>query len=164
MQTVMEETNTSNTPVVHDLAVAKNNNGDKLMMSKLLPIAAVVIILGIASGYVLNSQKGGVNSSLGGKQVAPAPSGEVKKGQVFGSTDEKAFRDSAEGELQKGGLDGEGSHKLIRPGGDSQTVYLTSSVLDLDQFVGKKVKVWGETNKSTKAGWLMDVGRVEILE
>ena len=68
-----------------------------------------------------------------------------------------------EGNLESGGINGEGTHKLIRPGGDSQTVYLTSSVLDLNQFVGKKVKVWGQTFSAKKAGWLMDVGRVEVL-
>jgi hypothetical protein len=25
------------------------------------------------------------------------------------------------------------------------------------------VKVWGETNKAQKAGWLMDVGRVQVV-
>ncbi len=87
-----------------------------------------------------------------------------QKGQVYGSSDEKSFKDSAEGTLEKGGVDGEGSHKLIRPGGDSQTVYITSSIINLDQFSGRKVKVWGQTYKAQKAGWLMDVGRVEIVE
>jgi hypothetical protein len=160
----MEEAKPSETPIVHDLAEAKQTKVEKIVMLKLIPLALIVIILGIGSGYFLSSQKRSSGGALSGKQVAPAPSGEIKKGQIFGSADEKAFRDSAEGTLQKGGLDTEGSHKLIRPGGDSQTVYLTSSALDLDQFVGKKVKVWGETNKATKAGWFMDVGRVEILE
>jgi hypothetical protein len=84
-------------------------------------------------------------------------------GDVFGVQDEKTFKDSAEGYLEIGGLDGEGSHKLLRPGGDSQTVYLTSSVTDLDKFDGMSVKVWGETFKGQKAGWLMDVGRVQIV-
>jgi len=34
----------------------------------------------------------------------------------------------------------------------------------LDQFVGRKIQIWGETYKAQKAGWLMDVGRVKILE
>ncbi len=66
--------------------------------------------------------------------------------------------------MEKGGLEGEGSHKLIRPGGDDQTVYLTSSIVDLDKFAGHKVKVWGETFSSQKAGWLMDVGKLKVLE
>ncbi len=68
------------------------------------------------------------------------------------------------GTLEKGGIDGEGTHKLIREGGESQTAYLTSSIIDLDPLVGKKVQVWGETFKGQKAGWLMDVGRVKVLE
>jgi len=52
----------------------------------------------------------------------------------------------------------------LRPGGESQTAYLTSSVLDLDEYVGKKVKVFGETFGSSQVGWLMDVGKVEVVE
>lgn len=61
-----------------------------------------------------------------------------------------------------GGVDGEGTHHLVRPGGDSQNVYLTSSVVDLNQFVGKTVKVFGQTFATQTAGWFMDVGRVEL--
>ena len=82
---------------------------------------------------------------------------------VGGLPAEKVLRDSAEGTLEGGGIDGEGTHKLIRPGGVSQTVYLTSSILDLEQYVGKKVKVWGEKFAAKKAGWLMDVGKVEVV-
>ena len=78
--------------------------------------------------------------------------------------DEKSFTDSAEGSLTAGGIDGEGSHHLVRPGGDSQNVYLTSSIIDLDQFVGHSVKIWGETFQAQQAGWLMDVGRLQVLE
>jgi len=66
--------------------------------------------------------------------------------------------------LEAGGLDGEGTHHLIRPGGDSQTIYLTSSVVDLSLFVGRKVKVKGETFTPQNAGWFMDVGVITALE
>ena len=65
--------------------------------------------------------------------------------------------------LKKGGIEGEGAYHLERSGGPSQNVYLTSSVLDLSQLVGRKIKVWGETNSAQKAGWLMDVGRAQII-
>ena len=78
--------------------------------------------------------------------------------------DEKTFKDTAEGTLQEGGISGEGTHHLVRPGGDSQNVYLTSTVIDLQSFVGKKVQVWGQTVSARKAGWLMDVGKVKVLE
>lgn len=88
----------------------------------------------------------------------------IKSEKIVGSTDVKSFRDTTEGVLEKGGIDGEGSHHLLREGGPSQTAYLTSSIIDLDQYLGKKVKVWGETFAAQKAGWLMDVGKIEILE
>src|SRR5690606_34753788 len=87
----------------------------------------------------------------------------VKVGDIIGTKD-NTFKDSAEGVLVKGGIDGEGSHHLMRPGGPAQNVYLTSSVLDLDELENHKVKVWGETFAAQKAGWLMDVGRVEVVE
>src|SRR3989344_2000081 len=33
-----------------------------------------------------------------------------------------------------------------------------------DEFVGKKVKVYGETFGSDQVSWLMDVGKVEVIE
>jgi len=33
----------------------------------------------------------------------------------------------------------------------------------LSKFVGKNIKVWGQTQSAQYAGWLMDVGRVEVL-
>ena len=116
---------------------------------------AFIILVGIVSGYFLSRR--GV--SLPGKGGGLATS---KKSA--GSKDTSVFKDQAEGKIEKGGLDGEGSHKLLREGGESQTAYLTSSVVDLDQFVGKEVKIWGETFAGEKASWLMDVGRVEVLE
>jgi hypothetical protein len=87
----------------------------------------------------------------------------INNGDVFGIKDDQTFKDSAEGYLAAGGADGEGSHSLLREGGVSQTVYLTSSITDLDKLVGMQVKVWGETFKGQKAGWLMDVGRVQVI-
>lgn len=81
-----------------------------------------------------------------------------------GMVDKKTFRDQAEGILKEGGIDGEGNFHLERPGGASQNVYLTSSTVDLSKYVGKKVRVYGETFSAEKAGWLMDVGLVEIIQ
>jgi hypothetical protein len=64
--------------------------------------------------------------------------------------------------VKEGGIEDEGQYHLVRPGGDSQNVYMTSSSVDLAQFIGKKVKVWGQTQAAKKAGWLMDVGRVQV--
>jgi hypothetical protein len=70
---------------------------------------------------------------------------------------------SATGYVEAGGVKGEGSHKLLREGGETQTVALTSSVVDLDKLVGFEVKLYCETHKAEKAGWFMDVGRVEVI-
>lgn len=128
----------------------------------LIPLGIIlgIIFAGTVSGYLLVGRGGGMGLSSP-SQLAP---GTELKGQEFGSKDASAFPDSAEGILEKGGIDGEGTHKLVREGGESQTAYLTSSLVDLDPLVGKKVQVWGETFKAQKAGWLMDVGRVKVLE
>ncbi|MBI2405591.1 hypothetical protein HYV21_00865 [Candidatus Microgenomates bacterium] len=119
----------------------------------------VVIGAGIFTGYFL-SQKG--PAGISGKfEVAP---GAKVTGEGIGLEDTKTFRDSATGVLKKGGIDGEGTHHLEREGGPSQNAYLTSSVINLNEFVDKKVEVWGETFKGQKAGWLMDVGRIKIIE
>ena len=139
--------------LIHDMVtVEKKNSSMGLFLG-----AVVIIFLGGLTGYLLAPKaNGGSNGNLN------ISTSEGKKS--IGSNDTKTFRDSAEGVLQTGGVDGEGTHKLVRPGGDSQTVYLTSTIMDLNEFVGKKVKVWGETFAGQKAGWLMDVGRVEILK
>ena len=118
-------------------------------------IVVGVVGVGILTGWVLSGR------TTGPLQLAP---GAEQKGSEVGSSDVKTFKDTATGVIEKGGLDGEGTHKLIREGGPSQTAYLTSSIIDLDQFAGKKVQVWGETFKGQKAAWLMDVGRIKILE
>jgi hypothetical protein len=136
-----------------------DDNKKKFNFKPLLAIL-ITIILGGATGYFLSTKK----SVSGGPAVtADSQTAEVKKGVVVGITDEETFKDSAEGELKKGGLNGEGSHHLERPGGESQNVYLTSSIVDLDKFAGRKVKVWGETFSAQKAGWLMDVGKLQVL-
>lgn len=126
-----------------------------------LIVGVVVIVLaGIGMGYFFSQQ-----GKIGGitNKIEVAPGATVKENEA-GLDDEKTFRDEATGVLKDGGIEGEGSHHLERDGGPSQNVYLTSSVIDLDDFVGEKVTVWGETNKGQKAGWLMDVGKIKIIE
>lgn len=118
-------------------------------------VFAVLILLGVGTGYLLSH----VNGGLPGTKTAGQTTTQTKT--AVGSSDTTTFKDWAEGTLEDGGLDGEGSHHLVRDGGPSQTVYLISSIVDLSQFVGKKVKVWGATMAAKKAAWLMDVGKVE---
>lgn len=127
---------------------------------KIIFLFVFVVILGILSGYFLSKTKPLVPSG----QTTTTANSSVAKGAVFGSNDTSTFKDTATGVVQAGGIDGEGQYHLVRPGGDSQNVYMTSSTVDLSQFVGKKVKVNGQTQSAQKAGWLMDVGRVEVVE
>jgi len=119
----------------------------------------LIILAGVLTGYLFSrgnsSTKSGVVAE--GKDI-------ILTDNEVGSTDTKTFRDTAKGTLEIGGSNGEGTHKLIRTGGASQTVYLVSSVIDLDQYAGKQVEIWGETLKAKKVGWLMDVGRLKIVE
>jgi hypothetical protein len=117
-------------------------------------ILLVVIIFGIGIGF-------GVAKLKGATKTASNQNGKVE--QTAGIADKKTFKDSAEGILKEGGIDGEGNFHLERPGGESQNVYITSTTVDLSKYVGKKVRVWGATFQGEKAGWLMDVGLVEVL-
>ncbi|MBM3283162.1 hypothetical protein FJY90_02815 [Candidatus Gottesmanbacteria bacterium] len=124
---------------------------------KTLLTLVLIILAGVVSGYLIFSSSRRQTSS---QTASTSQAGTVK---TVGSSDVKTFRDTAEGTLEEGSINGEGTHRLIRPGGESQTVYLTSSILDLNQFIGKKVRVWGETFAAKRAGWLMDVGKIEVL-
>jgi len=145
----------------------KSQTSMKKMLQLYIVLGSIAIVAGIATGfggYKLQAKSGG--QSAGGAQnanIQQLPGASIKAGDVFGVNDSSTFTDSAQGYLEIGGLDGEGSHKLLRPGGASQTVYLTSSITDLDPLAGMEVKVSGETFKGQKAGWLMDVGRVEVI-
>lgn len=119
-------------------------------------VYAVLIVLGAVTGFFLARTAPSTAENTAGKGEM------IKSDKVVGISDSQTFKDSAEGTLEKGGINGEGTHKLIRDGGPSQTVYLTSSVVDLDEFVGKKVTVWGQTMAAQQAGWLMDVGKIEL--
>lgn len=152
----MDDEKTSD-PVMHEF----QEQNSSIFSVTLIIVLILVSIFGIGTGYLLSKNKGKIVANplnIGGD------SSSIAKGTVVGSDDLKTFKDLAEGDLKKGGIDDEGQYHLVRPGGESQNVYLTSSTLDLSSFLGKKVKVWGETQKAKKAGWLMDVGRLEVLE
>lgn len=119
-------------------------------------VVVAALILGTATGYIL-STKGGTKTP--GLQV-----GTPKTAQQ----DTHTFRDFAEGVVKAKVQPSdpseyfEGTHVLERK--DAIPVALTSSVVDLTKFEGKKVKVYGETQKAIKEGWLMDVGKVEEIK
>lgn len=132
-------------------------------------ISILAVVFGVVTGFGVHSLQASrttdtaqTNNGGSGENIkSQVAEGSISKGDVFG-TDAENFSDNATGYLVEGGLDGEGSHRLLRPGGESQTVYLTSSITDMSDFEGMEIQVWGETFKGQKAGWLMDVGRVEV--
>ena len=129
---------------------------------KIIVIFLVVIIVGIFSGYLLSSGSNGISGNTAVTAGANLTKNQIQIGQSYGSADTSTFKDTAEGTVQSGGIDGEGQYHLVRPGGDSQNVYLTSSTVDLSLFIKHKVKVWGATQTAQHAGWLMDVGKVQV--
>lgn len=121
----------------------------------LVGLAVALVLAGIGTGWLLSGKGRGSGTVVPGAKLTA---------NEAGLADEKTFKDSAEGKLEAGGVNGEGTYHLVRDGGPSQNVYLTSTVIDLESFAGKKVKVWGQTISARKAGWLMDVGKIKVIE
>lgn len=143
-------------PLVKPLNTRKLNKGTVLMILG----SFFAVSLGVLTGWFLagteqKSSSGPISSEISSKN------GEVEEA---GIADEATFRDSAEGLLKKGGIKGEGTHYLDRNLGEDKYVYLTSTVIDLDSFLDKKVTVWGETISARFAGWLMDVGKIKVVK
>lgn len=128
----------------------------------LILLSVLVIAAGIATGWFLSG------NALGGRNSDVSPDSQTAPGATVngetGLSDEETFSDSAEGTLREGGIEGEGTHHLEREGGPGKYVYLTSTVINLDSFVGKKVQVMGETISAKSAPWLMDVGRIKEVK
>lgn len=117
-------------------------------------VLVLALIAGIGTGYFLSSPNSKIIKKISKEEPPKDP-----------QQDRRTFRDFAEGVIEKRPEPeaqeeyGEGTHLLKREGAVS--VALTSSVVDLSKYEGKKVKVLGETQKAIKEGWLMDVGKVE---
>lgn len=116
--------------------------------------AFLVVLIGIGIAWVISGRMTKGTSTA-------APGAKVTSTEA-GALDPKIKYDTAEGVIQTGGLNGEGTFHLVRDGGASKYVYLTSSVVDLNGFIDKKVQIWGQTLASKKVGWLMDVAKVKI--
>jgi hypothetical protein len=136
--------------LIHDLDEPKVQQ--PIMKKQFVVIIIGVIFVGFLSGFLLSKIKSGKTTGSTNKTTVA---------KSAGIQDKKTFNTNAEGILKEGGIEGEGNFHLLRPGGESQNVYLTSSTVDLSLYINKKIKVWGETFKGQKAGWLMDVGLVE---
>lgn len=120
--------------------------------------AFLVVLAGVVTAWVLSSKV--INKGDSGKA---APGVKVTSTEA-GKLDPSIKYDNAQGVLKEGGINGEGTYHLEREGGASKNVYLTSSMVDLGLFTGKKVDIWGETIASKKAGWLMDVAKIKVTE
>ena len=132
-----------------------NYNTRKLFLIITLPIA-----LGIFTGAYFGGQdlfKKVVYKDVSGKSLVLA------KGQEVGSNDKKSTRDSAIGLLVNSDDLIKGTYMLVR-GSDALTVYLTSSTIDLSQFVGLGIQIWGETFQRENVGWFMDVIRLKVIK
>lgn len=142
--------------LVHSLGKATKGDGFTI------PSFIIILILTIGLGGALGLFGSTFTPTKAQKKTTTTETkGGIPKAQ--GVLDKKKFPDTVEGMLKEAGKDGEGSFHLERPGGETQNVYLTSSTVDLSLYIGKKIRVRGETQKAQKVGWLMDVGYVEIL-
>lgn len=115
----------------------------------------MVVLIGVGTAKIISGRM------TRGNPAGAAPGAKVTSNSA-GALDPNVKYDTATGTLQTGGLNGEGTFHLVRDGGASHYVYLTSSVVDLNVFVNKNVQIWGETLASKKVGWLMDVAKVQV--
>lgn len=136
----------------------KPHSKDKAPASMAIIMVVLALALGTATGFFASKVFAGKTSSTTTAEETVAGGNATSAG----IKDPKQFKDPAEGVLKEGGIEGEGNYHIERPGGASQNIYITSSTVDLSQFVGKKVYVLGKTFESEKAGWLMDVGYIEV--
>jgi hypothetical protein len=121
-------------------------------------IACVVVILGVTGAWFMSSKMVGKPVSNGAAPGAKVTSTEA------GILDPNTKYDEATGDLKDGGLNEVGTQHLERDGGPTHYVALTSSVVDLSTFVGKKVRVWGTTSAAKKTGWLLEVAKVQVVQ
>ena len=137
-----------------DLSFVKKFNFTQPQNKIFVGVLVFALVAGISTGYVL--------AQSGSKSASPI---DLNSAPKTAQQDSKTFRDFAEGKIEKkpepkkGEVYAEGTHLLKRD--SAVPVALTSSVVDLSLYEGKKVKVFGETQKALKEGWLMDVGKVE---
>ncbi len=143
-----------NSNLIKNIDFNKNSPSD-MSYQKFFLFVAFAVVAGISLGFLVKK----INTKSDSQTIS-----KTNSKTTVGIFDKKTFKDQAEGILKEGGINGEGNFHLERPGGESQNVYLTSTTIDLSQFLNKKVRVWGQTFSSEKAGWLMDVGLVEILK
>jgi len=140
-------------PVLKKFPGTKESTKSNMMI---VVVAFLVVGLGVATGWFLSGTKAGTSSNSSEKTKSDAN----EEGQL----DEAVKYQDAEGKLVEGGIKGEGTHHIERDNNPSRFVYLTSTAIDLDKYIDKKVQIWGETISSVNAPWLMDVVKIKITE
>lgn len=162
--------NPSSTPVSMPKAhpVIKAKSLALLSPSVLLIILVIAVGLGYFISRIAPLSGSKTASLLLGQQNAISTENITDKstievGKLYGDT-ATIFKDAATGTVEKGSINGVGTHILNREGGATQRASLTSSVVDLDLFVDRRVEVKGETNASKQTSWLLDVGSVKVLQ
>ncbi len=143
-------------PLVKPLKLKKFNKSTLFMILGSL----VAVLLGVSTGWFLAGRGGAASSG----EKTTSPISQQKEVDQAGVGDPSSYQSTVEGVLKKGGIKGEGTHYIDRGLGESKYVYLTSSVVDLDIFVDKKVVVYGDTISAKYAGWLIDVGLVKVVK
>ncbi len=155
----------TNPPVADQLTQINTNP----TTPKNLPLYLIVVSVSIISGFFLSRFFPTTNNSSELSLAKPVTlsqettAQDLEVGVIYGQTG-KNFSDTATGIVRSGSINNVGTHILEREGGQTQWASLTSSAVDLDLFIDKKVEVKGETNSSNKASWLLDVGTIKILE
>lgn len=151
-----------NPPLDPQKPLVKPLISDKSKKSSVLMIigAFVVVALGVLTGWFL----AGNGKSSGPGDMTSQQSLSKDTPQEAGMGDEDSYGTSTEGVLKEGGIKGEGTHYIDRGLGESKYVYLTSSVVDLDSFIDKKVVIWGETISAKYASWMIDVGKIKVVK
>ncbi len=137
-------------------ALTQSDNPSRLLST----IVIASVVLGLITGFILSGKGRGQGLTSSGLGASPAKNPE---------TDTRTFKDFAEGVIKAkpqnltSKENNGGTHLLIRE--DSAIpVTLTSSVVDLSKYEGKKVKVFGQTQAVPKVDWFMDVGKVEEIK
>lgn len=131
------------------------------MKKSLFLFVSLPIVLGIFTGTFLAKNNIGWTQKIYYDETGKRY--QIKVGEEFGKSDKKSGRDTAIGLLMASDNIKKGTHKLTR-GSEALNVYFTSSTLDLNQFIGYGVQIWGETFQRKDVGWYMDVVKIKILK
>lgn len=155
-----EDANTVVKPLEESKRDKKLPSREMIFSQPALLVYVTAVLLGLVTGGGVFLVQNRGTARVQGRRLEV-----VKTDKEEGVKDAASFKDTATGKLvtNDGKITEEGTHILVR-GDTSQNAYLTSSVVDLSKYEGKHVQVWGETYRGQKAGWLLNVGRIKIVE